>query len=102
MHKVRTIAFFVVALAGLTGCATPDIVRLADGSLVYRIDCAGSASGLNYCYGRAGKTCGAEGFSVVDETGRVLSIGGGSTTTQDEQVMLHAADKNSLLVKCGS
>ncbi|MEM9056563.1 MAG: hypothetical protein AAGD86_03750 [Pseudomonadota bacterium] len=91
----------VAAAVLLSACAAPTQTRLDDGTLVYRIECEGSAAGLNYCFGKAGKSCGAAGFTVVDETGKELTDSEASNVGVDGSVSLWAGDQNSILVKCG-
>ena len=59
-------------LALLAACATPTQTTLSDGTVAYRIDCDVTDRGLNYCFERAGKSCGAAGYTVVDQEGRVI------------------------------
>lgn len=95
-------ALVVAGVILLTACAAPVQTRLDDGTLVYRIECAGSARGLNYCFGKAGKSCGAEGFTVVDENGKTLTTSDASEADREAMVSLWASDQNSILVKCGT
>ena len=94
--------FIILGAAALSACATPPVqTRLADGTLVYRIECDGTAAGLNYCFGKAGKSCGAEGFTVVDEGGNTLTDSEAADVGVDGSMSLWAGDQNAILVKCG-
>ena len=92
----------IVGAVALSACATPPVqTRLPDGTLVYQIECDGTAAGLNYCFGKAGKSCGAEGFTIVDEAGNTLTDSEAANVGTDGAVSLWAGDYNSILVKCG-
>lgn len=103
MNGIKTSLLLLFAASiSLSGCATPTTTRLADGTLVYRINCDGGAGGLNYCFGRAGKTCGADGFTILDNDGTVIAtsdVAGGDVETV---VSLHSYDESTMLVKCGT
>ena len=104
MKNTNSLGFCLslVALALLAACAAPSQTRLPDGSLAIRIVCDGTAGGLNYCFERAGKSCGATGYSIVDNTGRVLS--GSRVADSDMEALVRAfeTDQNSILVKCNN
>lgn len=90
------------AAALLAACAGPAQTQLPDGSYAYRIDCGGSARGLNYCLEKAGKSCGAEGYTIVDEYGTTVSS---SVDLDDDPQALFKdweGDRNSMLIRCGS
>ena len=85
----------------LAGCAGPTRATLPDGSYAYRIDCAGTARGLNYCLEKAGKSCGAEGFTIVTPEGRKVATS--DAVSNDPQALFkdYAADRNGILIQCG-
>ena len=99
--KPNRIGFVIATLMLLAGCAGPTVTRLADGSVVYRIGCEGTAEGLNYCFGKAGKSCGADGFTIVDENGETITTSDVTDSGNEALVRLWARDQNSILVKCG-
>ncbi len=88
----------------LTACAGPNQVTLPDGTVAYAIACDGSPAGMNYCFERAGKSCGAEGYTIVDNDGSVISTS--AAVDQDSQALVrlraYSTDQSSMLVKCGS
>ena len=87
----------------LAACAGgPTVTTLPDGSVAYRIPCDGTARGLNYCLEKAGKSCGAEGYTIVTPDGRKLSTS--DAVQGDAQALFkdYAADRNSLLIQCGT
>lgn len=87
----------------LAACAGgPSVITLPDGSIAYRIDCDGTARGLNYCLEMAGKSCGAEGYTIVAPDGRRLTT---SEAVESDTLALfkdYAADRNSILIQCGT
>jgi len=90
------------ALTLLAACAAPTQTTLSDGTVATRIDCDGTASGLNYCFERAGKSCGAAGYTIVDQDGTVISESDVAGSGAGSLVKEYATDQNSILVKCGS
>lgn len=96
----KTSSLAVVVL--LVACAGPGEVRLADGTMAYRIDCDGTAAGLNYCFERAGKSCGAEGYSIVDSNGAVIATSAVADQDADALVRDYSTVQNSMLIKCGT
>lgn len=90
----------IAALALVTACASPAQTRLSDGSLAYRIDCDGTAGGLNYCFERAGKTCGAAGYTIIDQDGQTLSEGNVADSGMEAQTRAYKTDQNSILIRC--
>lgn len=106
MCKLNTLSssFALLAFAALTGCAgQPSTTTLADGTVAYRIDCGRNSGGLNFCFEKAGKSCGAEGYRIYDKEGRVISEG--SAAAGDTNVIINPTgsgfNKNSILIKCG-
>lgn len=106
MKKIKALpsSLALLALAFMAGCAgQPEVTTLADGSVAYRIDCGRNSGGLNFCFEKAGKSCGAEGFTIYDREGRVISEG--SATSGDAQIVTNtpgsSSNKNSILIRCG-
>ena len=103
--KTKTVTkcgLFVSALFLLSACAGPAQTTLADGSVAYQIDCDGSLAGLNRCFERAGKSCGAEGYMLVAQDGRVVSSSAAAGIGSEELVKGYEDDMNSIYFKCGS
>ena len=100
--KFVRVALSLFTLTFLAACAAPTQTTLADGTVALLIDCEGTSAGLNYCFERAGKSCGAEGYSIVDPSGRVLS--GGDVADEDAASIVRQfqTDQSSILVKCGT
>lgn len=70
---------YVVAacLAVLAGCTTAKDVYLPDGTQGHHISCDTFASSSADCYQKAGEICGAKGYTIVNETGGMISPWGG-------------------------
>ncbi len=104
MHdtKIKQFLSTVSIAVLLTACAGPSQVTLADGTMAYRIDCDGTAAGMNYCFERAGKSCGADGYTVVDSDGRTISTSAVADQDATALVRSYSTDQNSMLVKCGT
>ena len=101
--KLLTTALATSGLALLAACApTPTTTTLPDGSTAIRIDCGSSSVGLNYCFEKAGKTCGAEGYSVVTPEGTVMATVDMSGTNAQELVTGFSTETTSILIKCGT
>ena len=95
-------ALFSAAAVGLlSACAGPAQTTLADGTVAYRIDCASSAAGMNYCFEKAGKSCGANGYQIIGRDGQVL---GDSEAASDNAKVITAwqTDRNSIYIRCDS
>lgn len=85
----------------LTACAGgPTVATMPDGSYAYRIDCDGTARGLNYCLEKAGKSCGARGYRIVTPEGETVTTS--AAVDGDAQALFkdYAADRNSILIQC--
>ncbi len=91
----------VSVVAILSACATPTETTLEDGTMALLIDCGGSTRGMNYCFEKAGKSCGADGYSIVGMDGRVIATGEAAATDAQAVVRNFDAETNSILVKCG-
>lgn len=102
MQNVFAASILMLACA-LSGCSSlPTTATLADGTVAYRIDCDGSRSGLNYCFEKAGKSCGAEGYTIVDQSGTRLSNSKVADGDMASLIKAYEMDKNSILIRCGS
>ncbi len=101
--KVARVGLGIAALAGIGACASgPQTATLADGTVAFRVECDGASSGMNYCFERAGKSCGANGYAIVDNNGQIVS--GSNVTDADLGPITKAwqADQSSILVRCGT
>jgi len=102
-HNIsRKFGLTIGALTLLAACAGPTQTTLSDGTAAYRIECDGTASGLNYCFERAGKSCGAAGYAIVDQNGQMIAEGDLAGSNTESLIREYAADQNSILVRCGS
>lgn len=102
IRRAASMTLAVSILIGLGACASaPQTATLADGTVAFRVECDGASSGMNYCFERAGKSCGANGYSIVDNNGRIVS---GSDVTETDLGPITKAwqeDQSSILVRCG-
>ncbi len=102
-NKIRNVATAAAALVLFGACsANQTVTTLPDGSEAIRIDCGGSSVGVNYCFEKAGKTCGAEGYSIVRPDGTVMATVDMSGTNAQDLVRGFSTETNSILIKCGS
>lgn len=103
MTKIKATQFGITIslLALLAACAAQTQTTLSDGAAAYRIDCDGTSAGLNYCFERAGKSCGAAGYTIVDQEGRTITTSRVADSDMETLVREYEADQNSILVKCG-
>lgn len=103
--KKQSLLIPAALLPAIVGaCASgPSQVTLPDGTLATRIDCGGSTVGLNYCFEQAGKSCGAEGYTVVDPaTGTVLSTSELAAADPDAFTVAFSTETKSIFIKCGT
>lgn len=103
-NKVTKLGVAISFLALVAACAAPSQTMLADGSVAYRIDCDATAQGMNYCFERAGKTCGAAGYMIVSQDGRLISTSDVADSDRASQVSAFDTGQNvdSIFVRCGS
>lgn len=92
----------ISALTLLAACAATNETTLSDGTVATLIECDVTPSGLNYCFERAGKSCGAAGYTIVDADGSAVSKGSVAAADQASFVRDYAAGPNGILIKCGS
>jgi len=93
-----------VAIAALSGCAVNDapvVTRLPDGSVAYRMICDPTGNGMNYCFEKAGKSCGEQGYTIVGSGGEFLSSSDVAETELANFANQYQFDRNSILIKCG-
>lgn len=87
----------------LAACAGgPSQVTLSDRTIATRISCDGIPRGLNYCFERAGKSCGAEGYTIVDQDGMAIGKSDVADAGTEALVRQYAEDASSILIKCGA
>ena len=92
----------VSALTLLAACAATTDTTLSDGTVATLIECDVTPNGLNYCFERAGKSCGAAGYTIVDQDGQAISKGQVADSDQASFVREYAAGQGGMLIKCGS
>ena len=104
MNAVKPIGYglLIYTMALVAACTAPPQTTLPDGSVAYLIECDGTTGGLNYCFERAGKSCGAAGYTIVGRDGRTLLTSDAIDSDTEAQVRAYETDQNSLLVRCGS
>ena len=93
------VSTIVLAAAALSGCATPEqTTTLEDGSMAFTIECDGTARGLNACLERAGRSCGATGYVLVDNTGRRVA----DSTSESGETLIKdfSGDRNGIMFQC--
>ncbi len=93
------------SLASLSGCAGAggsNLTVLADGTTALAIECDGTARGLNFCFELAGKSCGAQGYTILNEAGEAIGKSDYADAGTDRLIRQQAEDENRLLIRCGS
>ncbi|MEM1174926.1 MAG: hypothetical protein AAGA33_08925 [Pseudomonadota bacterium] len=97
------IALVLTTTIALSACATPvATTTLADGTTAYRIDCDSSARGINYCFEKAGKSCGADGYTIVSSSGVRLSTSRVAEGDLETLTRAYESDSNSIYIRCGT
>lgn len=96
------LGFTTIAISLLSACAAPTQTTLDDGTMALLIDCGGTTRGMNYCFEKAGKSCGADGYSIVGQDGQVIATDKAADTDPAAVVRNFDAETNNILVKCGS
>lgn len=91
-----------LSLAILAGCAGSTQTTLADGTMAQRIECDGTARGLNFCFELAGKSCGAEGYTILNEAGETIGKSDYADAGSDRLIRQQAESENSILIRCGT
>ena len=97
----RSIGLTLLALAGIAGCAGPTSATLPDGTVPYRVNCDTTSRGLNFCFENAGRTCGADGYSVIAADGSRLSPNAISRSELQALTAAYQENRNSILIACG-
>jgi len=100
--RIMAAAMVVPALIMLSACGVPAQTTLPDGSYAYRIDCGNASGGLNYCFEKAGKSCGAAGYSIVSRDGQLISSSTAAESERQVRVEAYQSNAKSILIKCGS
>jgi hypothetical protein len=59
----------VIAVLGLTGCATASNTFLNNGKQGVSIDCSGEAMSWDSCYQKADTSCPSKGYNIVATNG---------------------------------
>lgn len=98
--RVFTASLSAAALGLLSACAGPAQTTLADGTVAYKIDCQASAAGMNYCFEKAGKSCGADGYQIIGRDGQVLGDGEAAASDNVRVVNAWQTDRNSIYIRC--
>ncbi|MEO1201177.1 MAG: hypothetical protein AAFX10_00625 [Pseudomonadota bacterium] len=98
--RVLTVSLTAATLSLLAACAGPAQTTLEDGTVAYKIDCQASAAGLNYCFEKAGKSCGADGYLIVGRDGQVLGDSEVAASDNVKVVSAWQTDRNSIYIRC--
>ena len=99
--KTISLGLGCTALALLAACTPQQTTTLADGSVAYRINCDATPSGLNFCFENAGKSCGADGYTIIGRDGETISTSRVARSDREAVVRAYLTNQNSILVKCG-
>ena len=91
-----------ISLAVLAGCAASGTTTLADGSTAMRLECDGTARGLNFCFELAGKSCGEDGYTILNEAGETIGKSDYADAGTERLIRQQAEDENSILIRCGT
>ena len=86
----------------IAACAGSSTNTLPDGRSTLRIDCSAGVGGLNYCFEKAGKSCGAEGYTIVGRDGETISTSNAATSEREARLRAYDADANSINIVCGT
>ncbi|MDJ0916353.1 MAG: hypothetical protein QNJ05_01230 [Woeseiaceae bacterium] len=100
--KVSIAAASLAITAGCTGTGGGGLTALADGTTALAIECDGTARGLNFCFELAGKSCGAKGYTILNEAGEAIGKSDYADAGTDRLIRQQAEDENRLLVRCGT
>lgn len=68
-HPKMTKILSIIAILGLTGCATAQNTYLKDGQQALSIDCSGEAMSWAACYEKADASCAGTGYNIVSTNG---------------------------------
>ena len=105
MNNVKRLGTILMASAvlSLAACASgPSTTTLADGTVAYRIDCGASAADMNFCFEKAGKSCGADGYNIVGRDGVLLGTSEVAASDSVKVVKAWQTDRNSIYITCGT
>ena len=96
MNTHVKIPLLLLPVLALTACATVTQVYTPDGGRGYSINCSGSMLNWGSCIEKAEKTCGAEGYEVVEKTGKEeLTVRSDHSTLQRGSIVFR-----SMLIQC--
>lgn len=59
----------IIAVVGLTGCATAHNTYLKNGNQALSVDCSGEAMSWAACYEKADASCAGTGYNIVSTNG---------------------------------
>lgn len=100
--NAAAIGLAIPALLLITACAGPSTTTLADGRTANRIDCSAGVGGLNFCFEKAGKSCGAEGYTIVGKDGEMISSSTATATEREARLQANQLNVNHIFVVCGT
>ena len=100
--RIEILVPLLSAVSVLAACAGPAQTTLPDGTLAYRIDCGASAADMNFCFEKAGKSCGADGYTIVGRNGELLGTGEVAASDSVKVVKAWQTNKNSIYIRCGT
>ena len=100
--NAAAVSLAITVLMLIAACAGPSTTTLPDGRTAFRIDCSAGVGGLNFCFEKAGKSCGAEGYTIVGEDGATISSSSATETERAARLRAYQLNSNSILVVCGT
>ncbi len=107
--KHALIVILVIASTSLVGCATSRETYTADGEIGHSINCSGEFLTWGVCFEKAGKLCGSQGYTVLEQNGEKgefitggSRIGGaGGVFSGSSSIYGSTTHIRSMLIKCG-
>ncbi|MDJ0759525.1 MAG: hypothetical protein QNJ19_09000 [Woeseiaceae bacterium] len=94
-----------ISLAMLAGCGATggsNLTVLGDGTTALAVECDGTPRGLNFCFELAGKSCGAQGYTIFNQAGESIGKSDYADAGTDRLIRQQAEDENRILIRCGS
>ena len=100
--NAAAIGLVIPILLLIAACAGQSSTTLPDGRTALRIDCSASVGGLNFCFEQAGKSCGAEGYTILGRGGEMISSSSATASEREARLRAYDADANSIFIVCGT
>lgn len=94
--NIRKLALVVTYAALVGGCATATPTFTPSGEKGFAVDCSDDFNTWGDCYTKAGETCGAKGYDIIDQIGDRKS----SVIGHDDDVFGSQSATRTLLISC--